>query len=700
MRLRTVLWVGVFVALFPAGALLPAIASAAAVEWTVTGTADGAVIAVDIADPTFAWEAPWDRLTVEGAGRTARPGAPELPLAHKLVVLPEGITLTVRDVRVRSVETANLRIAPWSRPPTRDRSGPFVRTADEAVYGADALWPDRWVEVGETATIAGTRAAPLTIHLARHNPVRETLLTAMRVEVEVAFMPDPTRSPRALPARRSVARRAAAGFLLPIADKDGPVDPWLPSDGTYLILCHDAFCDAAAPLAEWKAEKGLPVDVVPVSTVGATTGAIKDYLADRYLTEEGGLDYVLLVGDIEHIPTFYGIGGTLADHDYATVDGDDYFADFIIGRMSGQTAEEIAVQVAKSVAYEKNPPADVPWFTGAVAISGSDFVDDENADYCAQAAEDHGFDKVDRFFDSAGTNTKENLEASLAEGRSWISYFGHGWELGWSSVSPSYATTDVLGLENDGMLPAISSIACSNGAFDYDYDSFAEAWMKTGENKGAAAVFAAARLTPFFYTDSLGKAMAHGFFQDAMDTFGAAAFYGKMGMYEEYPEPAGGETQEVMQHFHVFGDPELNVWSAAPSTLDDAVIEALDRGGLSVVVSASGVHVAGALVHLFNDMVNVAGRTDATGRVEFTDVAPLESPADVVVTARNHMPWFGEYAPSDLDDDDDVTDDDLDADDDVGDDDSEQKPNDDDEASDSDPNGDEDSNENESGCGC
>ncbi|MCL4234364.1 MAG: hypothetical protein KJ042_07585, partial [Deltaproteobacteria bacterium] len=561
-----------------------------------------------------------------------------------------------------------------------DRNGgsasPFAFDAD--VYESDALWPASPIRVGEVASIGGARVLPVTIHPVRWRGSANEIEIASRVVLDIAW----TRADSGVPAPR--VSRAIDGILRRVAIVPTPIsdgeDAWLPADGTYLIVCADSLCDAAAPLAEWKARKGFAVEVVPVSDIGEspTAAEIRTYLADRYANDERGLDYVLLVGDIDQMPTFLGLWGTLADHDYTTVDGDDYFADFIVGRLSGNTPDEIAVQVTKTLNYERAPDmADDAWFTSALTISGSDYFDDENAGYCADQAEGYGFPVADRYFQSNGKNTNDNVTASLEAGRSWISYFGHGWEEAWSSVSPQFSNSDAMGLENSGMPPAISSIACSNGAFDWGGDCFAEALMKAGEDKGAAAVFAAARLTPFFYTDSLGKAMARGYFSEGMDSFGAAAFYGKMGMYEEYPEAAGGQTQEVMQHFHIFGDPDLPVWSAVPSAFDEpvAVWDEIAKT-LTVTITQGRGGVEGALVHIFGEGADFAARTDTDGVVTLGyETMPAEA-WDIVVTARNRIPFEGFIEPLTEPGDDDTTgdddtigDDDTQSDDDAADDD-------------------------------
>jgi Peptidase family C25/Propeptide_C25 len=650
----------------------------------------------------------WNLLNLPGVGHTTRIGYPELPLIHRFVALPPGMTASVSVLKAKSTIVKNIRIAPWQKAATRGgKTFPF--TIDKDVYASAELWPPQQLVADKQVVMGGARLLSVIFHPVRVRPASgEATLTTSAV-IEVRFEPAAEISRRAIsqPFRAILDRRVLNPSALRATRDDEPA-----ARTGYLIICHDAFCDAAGPLAEWKSARGLLVDVVPFSEIGSTTDDLSDYLQDQY--DDKGLDYVLLVGDHDHIPTPYGIGETPADHKYTTVDGDDYLADFIIGRITGNNAGEIATQVAKSIAYEKHPVATLPeWFASSINISGSDWDDDENAQYCGGLTEAYGFANVNYFIDSAGTNSSPSVIAAINAGSSWITYFGHGSDTLWTSLDPNMSVNDVLGLNNAGMLPVITSIACSNGAFDKDYDCFAEAWMKTGEQKGAALIFASGRDTPFFYTDELGKALTRAYFEDGIDTYGQAAMQAKLDMYDAFPEPSGMETEEVMQQFLIFGDPHLNPWSAPPLAIEPPGAVALTRGqpaNFEILLQTADAPVADARVHLFNDDIDELLATDADGivTVDFGPQIDL-SDVDIVVTKRNILPLTGklpvEYdVPYDDDlDDDDIDDDDVNddaadddaADDDVADDDDDKDADDDKEIAPSGSSNDSD----EGGCG-
>ena len=74
--------------------------------------------------------------------------------------------------------------------------------------------------------------------------------------------------------------------------------------GNMLIITYDTFYNAMIPFVQWKNLKGIPTEMVNVSTIG-NANAIKTYIANYYNTK--GLTFVLLVGDAAQVPTIYQV---------------------------------------------------------------------------------------------------------------------------------------------------------------------------------------------------------------------------------------------------------------------------------------------------------------------------------------------------------------------------------------------------------
>ena len=147
----------------------------------------------------------------------------------------------------------------------------------------------------------------------------------------------------------------------------------------YLVIAYDSLLPAILPLVDWHHKRGIDIEVVPVSAVphisyvrdfrfasiGTTPQEIKSYIANKYYTN--GLDYVLLVGDIEHIP-LYNWDSYPSQYWYACITGDstpDMYPDLVISRLSVKDTAELANQVNKTLKYMKAPPLD-SWLTRSI----------------------------------------------------------------------------------------------------------------------------------------------------------------------------------------------------------------------------------------------------------------------------------------------------------------------------------------------
>ena len=70
------------------------------------------------------------------------------------------------------------------------------------------------------------------------------------------------------------------------------------------------------------------------------------------------------------MPTYGAMfGGPIgSDHYYSMIDGKDLFSDIFVGRLAGNTPDEITTMVNKIISYEKTPfMGDKKWFTRALS---------------------------------------------------------------------------------------------------------------------------------------------------------------------------------------------------------------------------------------------------------------------------------------------------------------------------------------------
>ena len=574
-------------------------------------------------------------LSLNGASHTTVVGAPKLPTLTRMIVVPQGMraVVVVDDVEMETIP--DIIPAPYVEPGDRDDENPPQPLIDKTYYNGNARFPTTFAELGETATLHGLRLATLTLAPVQYDAATTSLEVVRSASVRVVYEDDPDTVVAAVPLTKVFAEIASSVSVFGEAPET--VDP--PLIGAYLIITTREFEDAADRLAAWKWRKGLPVEMVFTEEIGSSAEEIRSYIEKRYRKVNPPLDYVVLLGDIKQIGTFRGIDNGPADHLFATVDGDDYLPDVIVARIPVNTATEANRVIDKLLRYERSPNEEPEWYGSAVAVSGSDHQDDSLAKRTGSILEEYGgFERIKYLLKSEDTNHSDIMRTYLNQGRSYVAYFGHGWSQGWRSLTPEFDNSDVADLENHRRLPFVNSIACTNGAFHLKEDSFAEVWLKSESRDGAIAVFTSGGSTPFFYSDAIGMAITEGFFEHKLVRFGMAAVFAKMRTASIYPEPLGSKTDKVLQQFHLFGDPEMELRSMQPlqAELYHYVME--EEKLLLLRVSAEDAPAIGAMVHVFNEnRFGYTGFTDEHGEL-VVSMKGIGGVMNIVVTNADLTP--------------------------------------------------------------
>ena len=583
-------------------------------------------------------------LTIPDAGTSTDEGKPQLPLIRRLVAVPPDRGIHLKILKEEHHLLSGYRVVPYQKPPLRGESQVEGWVIDETFYSKDDYLPESPVRLEEPVILRDFRAVPLVIEPVSYNPVRGELMVTTQIVVELSYAGAGTGNVKTRPygprsrAFDGIYRRTLLNYDQVASTTE------LGDEGRMLIITHDNFYDNVIPLAEWKHRKGIPTTVVALSEIGANPSPdeIKDFISDAYFNWGVSPEYVLFVGDVQYIPWWVGVHGSRTDHRYATLEGDDFLADVILGRFSVQTPAEADTVVQKSIAYERDPYLDeTNWYTSAMVIASADNLDPENGQLAANLFINHGFTTVDELQEIQGTATFSAVENGLNQGRSWVFYIGHGSPNGWTSVHPNFTTGDIDSLTHGHKIPAIISIACSNADLDRPGDVFGEVWMKGRVSGGAANFLGFTELVSFYTSDSLGRGVLYGYFDENIHTFGGATDYGRLFMYQYF----GSTGQETMEQCIVLGDPEQNVWSGLPVLLT-VIRPEMARIGCSeyeVGVFIEGNPVEGALVCVLNDELYASGYTEEDGGITLILDPPPQTPGEdlfLTVTAHNALPYI------------------------------------------------------------
>jgi hypothetical protein len=452
----------------------------------------------------------------------------------------------------------------------------------------------------------------------------------------------------------------------------GPTAPSVPDGnaGGYLIIAADPFADAVRPLVEWKTACGYPVTVLRTSETGRTLNEIREVVRTAYHTWEIPPLYLLLVGDVEDIPSGDMVGN-VSDHYYACVDGEDFLPDLYVGRICAKNAAEVAVQVAKIVGYESRPdttgiaPGETnTWFNRALMVAGNhgSSTPVPTCDWAAEELSGIGFAQVSRvyyppFSDGCSglygcpIGDAINRGVSIVNYRGWARENPPGWDV------PDYTTDDIVRLVNGWKLPYVFSIVCNTGDFGRpDEDSFGEIWMKAGtvdSPLGAVGFIGTAEhWSRTRWNDRIDLEIFQTLCHDGESRVGPILAAAKASLLIHFPTEiylAGAVEEEAVEFYayiyNILGDPSLEIWTARPrplriSEMPPAIGFGTNSVTLRVTEDDGTTPVSGARVAFAQDG-RVAGYaiSDATGAARVS--LDLSSTAALLctVTGVNLHPW-------------------------------------------------------------
>ncbi|MCH8332773.1 hypothetical protein IIC65_02475 [Candidatus Sumerlaeota bacterium] len=405
-------------------------------------------------------------------------------------------------VQPRDSETPGAR-AP-NEEPSEDAPGSVNRTtilprADSP--GAEALDADRLIalivdenrETGDRAAMAHIIAGPEGPEVLW--PARE----GIRVEIY-----DPEAA--------EIADALEAVVFDDLIDENQGAD--------YLIVAHRDFIEGIAPLAEHYRDDGLKVRVVDVQSVydqfnggELSPEALRDFFAYTLIAwKRGAPSAILLVGDctsdylgktrnaiINWVPSYTRRSGDdewASDEWMTMVAGDDVLADFMIGRISVNNAEDLEAIVAKQVAYATRGPFGVERARVALVADNDpgipeilDSLDSarippametrrvylselpvEDNWYATDDVREFTYAREGRWMKVCGDGT-EMIYDLFTTGTSVVTWFGHGSPNLWADERMWFGgdtpNSDNLHLAGSGHASFVVNLTCNSGAIDY-----------------------------------------------------------------------------------------------------------------------------------------------------------------------------------------------------------------------------------------
>ena len=254
-------------------------------------------------------------IMMEGFGNLLTPGEPMLPARTFMIEMPP-------DARIISVEIIpeteveidgfyQIRPAPLTLPMTESHDltleARSIYEKNRSIYKKDAFFPDKVGWLAGEGSYRQVKFVRVVFVPFIFNPVRKKLKYIPHIQIIVNYTTSktPTRS-LSNPILPNDSGRILSFNQLRQKYYSGRNAAQNIQSGNYVIIMPAALENAISPLVNWKQMLGYSVSAVTIEWIFEQYSGldlperIRNFLIDKY--SEWGIEYVLLVGDVDDIP--------------------------------------------------------------------------------------------------------------------------------------------------------------------------------------------------------------------------------------------------------------------------------------------------------------------------------------------------------------------------------------------------------------
>lgn len=567
-------------------------------------------------------------------------GAPEVPAITRLFMIEN-----------TGEYSANLDYSEYETLMTSTPPAPFVPLAEgeRALDGSDVvLLPeyyetDEWyprdvVTISDPATIRDVRFVVVTIHPVQINPVTNRVRIYSRIDVSVRNeggigVNEITHRPEFISPAFKALYRTIPNFEGSHLD-ELPVLP-----GSHLYICDPNATVVAAVqnLVNWRRKRGIDAYIATTTVTGTTSTSIKNYISNQYISSNGALEYVTLVGDPDASAPYQIATGSGLDNYYATMTGGnpDPVPDLAVGRIPANTSTNLNLMINNIIDYESDPyMVETDWYERAWCAAHTNFVpsNPSTKQYMRQIMLQHGIPTVDFDVFEGGMLTS-TLEARLEAG---VTVFND--RMSWIG---EFSSSQLLGLNVGEQWPYVWVVTCATGTFSGGA-SLNEEFVRGNYSIGCVGMSGAGTHSRFNNILD-GGGMQTMFAYDVRET-GMAVVGAKLELYRNYNSVFPGDVSNFSGWCNLQGDPGVPVYLGIPQTLSVNHPVSITRGTnhVLVTVTSGGNPVANALVGLTKGTETFArGYTDENGEIDLGVSTPTTGTMDIAVTGKDLKAYVG-----------------------------------------------------------
>ena len=609
----------------------------------------------------------------------------EVATSISIVALPEDLISLEGDIKLFPYQSS-IPLSASKRPDFQ---------INEKLYNSSKIYPQNLTGNLNTRYLSGYSIAMSTFTPIKYYPSQKKAAYYSKVTITIKTEPN-IKSVNALNSLSSSV--IAKKRLLNIIQNPKAASAYKPnktkSANSYklLIITPDEFVDGFSDLTNIYLSRGITSEIFSTEYISTNISGqdlqekIRNFIIQEY--QESNIEYVILGGDVEHIPyrgfyCYVESGGGYTSYDipadlyYSALDGtwddngngiwgepdeDDLLPEVAVARYPFSYDYELARIIHKSINYQNSPVLGelvTPLLAGEHLYSDPETWGRDYLDLLIGEHDDNGYTtigipetyQIDSLYEHDANWGGSDIMNEINAGKQFIHHVGH--------ASPSYVahlnSSDITnanfyganGIDHNYTL--MQTHGCDCGSFDYNdcilekmvtIDNFAVSvignsrfgWFNEGQNEGPAA--------------HLHREMVDALYHEEMIHLGAAFVESKIQTAPWVEAPGQHEEGALRWNFYdinILGDPALSVWTNEPISIEVAFENTLSIGSTStnVTVTSGGEPLENFTCTILKDgVLHATGETDADGNVllTFDPVVNSTGEASLFVVGMNCLP--------------------------------------------------------------
>ncbi|HPE58284.1 MAG TPA: C25 family cysteine peptidase [Bacteroidales bacterium] len=666
--------------------------------WFILISANAGIVekTYQYSDFTIQQEQDYQLIQIDGLLLTGLVGEPALPYQDVKLMLPPG----ERAVSIEFIGSDEMvlpgsyTIYPQqpSRPLSEPGNGIFQK--NETLYQWNGSYPAQSTGQLQTDYLNGYAIAISSFTPVKYNPATGLVSVYQQVKIRIETEPASKSSfaLQNLSSSERIKSRVSRFVQNEAMMKAYPSKAKSGDNYDMLIITPAQFENEFQEIIDLYLQRGILVHVVTKEAINSEVSGqdlvekIRNYIIDQY--QNNGVEYILLGGDVEHVPyrgfycyvesgSGYEDSNIPADLYYSALDGnwnddndnrwgeigeDDLLPEIAVGRFSFSNLTELNSMIHKTTSYQDNPVLGEfnevtlagEWLYSNPLTYGSDYLElligyqNENGYETWGIPETYNYHKL---YESTGSWSAADLRNQINSGRQFVHHVGHANSNYVAYMSNGDITNANFAGANgvDHNYTFFISHGCICGAFDdsdcimekmASIDNFAVAvignsrygWFNEGQTEGPGA--------------HLNREMVDAMYHEKINHLGVAFVEMKIQTAPWVTAPGQWEEGALRWNFYdinILGDPAVSVLTAEPISISTNY-----QGSIPIGVSSTDVSVSSEGTPMENFMCVVIkdgviygkGLTDASGiaTITFDPVFSEVGEAQLVVSGYNCLP--------------------------------------------------------------